>query len=115
MADHIFVQRFQNFLQLFLYPLDRFYGHGTLAQGSAPELFSHAGDGVLFLVQKILYLQHELEVFSCVHPLAGLVLPRPEKGELGLPVSQHMGLDLCDGADLTYLVEEPVSAYLLSR
>src|SRR5688572_3339623 len=67
-----------------------------------------AGDREALLVEELLDAQDGLDVAPAVDALAGAVLGRGERRELGLPVAQHVRLRIGDLADLTDLEEELV-------
>src|SRR5712691_6795994 len=74
---------------------------GTRAGPSAGlQELPRAFDGVPLLVQQSLDLQYQLDFLAAVEAVPGTRLLGAERGELGLPESQHVGLDTGKAGDL---------------
>src|SRR3989338_2086800 len=69
-------------------------GFGDGREDCHLELLARAGDGETLLVEQPLDGEHGLDVLAAVDSLAVLALGGLEARELGLPVAQHVGLDL---------------------
>ena len=72
------------------------------------DLLARARDREALAVKQLLDPDHRLDVAAPVDPLAGAVLGGRQGRELGLPVSQHVRLDVRELADLADLEEQLV-------
>src|SRR5260221_5571614 len=71
-----------------------------------PQFLPRSGDREPLLVEKLLDLEHEVDILAAVETLPGAALGRGELRDLRLPEAQHVGLGAGELATLADLVEE---------
>src|SRR6478736_2008491 len=92
----------QDFLELLAHLLDDLgRDRGLAAAALALEALAGAGNGVALLVQQTADLPDHQHIVALVIAAVAAALDRGQGFELGLPIPQHVRLDVAQLADLT--------------